>query len=159
MNADNQFIQDYNIQQISEFAFRNAAHSWIAVQMDMISWRKEVGAKRNQKWAFSSIHKYEFAMLMLGSFFQSKPMDVKEITDRLKVSEKTVYSFIHTSEAEGWIDVSRSKKGNHYKASQEVVDSYYRFLTRYFKAVTAHDLKKNFDMVSHLDDFRKQQSA
>jgi CTP-dependent riboflavin kinase len=86
-------------------------------------------------------------------------MDSKEITDRLKVSEKTVYSFINTSEAEGWIEVSRSKRGSYYKASQEVVDSYYRFLNRYFKAVKAHNLKKNFDMVAHLDEFRNPQNC
>ena len=95
-------------------------------------------------------------ILMLGSYFQADRMTVKEITERLKVSEKTVYNFIHTCEAEGWINVSKTKKGNYYKASQEVVESYHRFLNRYFESVKAHDLKKNFDMVTALDNFRKQ---
>ena len=149
-------IHDHSIQQISDFAFRNAAWSWINVQIDMISWRKDVGNSRYQKWAFSSLPKFEFMILMLGSYFQADRMTVKEITERLKVSEKTVYNFIHTCEAEGWINVSKTKKGNYYKASEEVVDSYHRFLNRYFESVKAHDLKKNFDMVTALDNFRKQ---
>ena len=157
MKSDKGFVEEYYIQKISDFAFRNAAESWINIQTDMISWRKESGNSKYQKWAFSSLPKFEFMTLMLGSYFQSGPMDVKEITERLKVSEKTVYSFINVCEAEGWIDVSRTKKGNYYKASQAIVNSYFKFLTKYFDACRARNLKSNFDMLSALQNFRTEE--
>ncbi len=157
MKADLGSIEEYSIQKISDSAFRNAAESWIYIQMDMIRWRKESGNKRYQKWAFSSLPKFEFMILMLGSYFQSHPMNVKEITERLKVSEKTVYSFISVCEAEGWINVSRTKKGNYYKASQAILDGYFKFLTKYFDACRARNLKLNFDMLSALQNFRTEE--
>ena len=80
----------YAFDRIKNFSFKRTAESFARVQVEMIQWRKEkIG--RYQNWAFSSLPRFEFMTLLIGSYFQDMGITVKEITSILKVSEKTVY--------------------------------------------------------------------
>jgi hypothetical protein len=148
----------YAFDRIKNFSFKRTAESFAKVQVEMIQWRKgERG--RYQNWAFSSLPRFEFMTLLIGSYFQEIGMTVKEITSILKVSEKTVYEMCKIANEEGWVDCTQIKKCKYYKASQLIIDQYYEYTACYMDAVHKNQLKENYELVVSIEQYLQMQSA
>lgn len=154
----NMQFSEKTMNDLKKEALLGFATSWIATQVDMITWRKE-NTNRYARWCYSSLTRYEFSTLMIHSKYQHTPITVSQIMDRLKISRKTADTLIKTCIEEVWIEVVENCEDCNsvrYQSHNNVIQLNLGFMERYANVITEQKRDVAYELYAALKKYTEQ---
>jgi hypothetical protein len=105
------------------------------IEMDLYKARKLRMDNKCQRYFNSTQIRNAFARWMTYAVYVNRYYTITELTRELVTNRQTIVTMIADTEAEGWVEVIRNKKGTKLKATNELVFRFEEYC-QWRKAIT-----------------------
>ena len=121
-------VQPNSVKEIHQHLIRKYNQAVIKVEMTLYQGRKTRNETKIQAYINATRLHYGFCFWMMSSYYANQHFTITKLVKEMHSTRQSISTIINECEAEGWIDVIRTKNSVKCTASAPMVETFEKFM-------------------------------